>query len=125
MSDDEEEDADDEDDSDTDSELDSLHFPDIKSLHNPLLEPEDMVLPLPSPSFLEAPRTAPLPPRTRTSPLAPTLGANLRRQRTKKRSSKDWFPLKSFIDLRNDEDRQSANSSSWAWRSFIEVANVS
>ncbi|KAH9479477.1 hypothetical protein JR316_0008071 [Psilocybe cubensis] len=124
MSDDEDDDeqdhADDEnDDSEPDSDLESLHFPDLKSLHNPLLEPEDMVLPLPTPDFLQAPRSAPLPPRS------PTFVGGLRRQRTKNRATKDWFPLKSFIDLRNDDDRMSTTSSSWAWRSFIQVANVS
>ena len=135
MTDDEDED-DDQDADDEDSDLESLNFPDVKvTLLNGLMEPEDMVLPLPSPAkYLEAPRSAPLPPRRTESPnpTAPTahlgVGSGLRRQRTRKQTkSKDWFPLKSFIDLHNDEDTQSvANlSSNWAWRSFIEVANVS
>ncbi|KAF8159635.1 hypothetical protein B0H34DRAFT_673963 [Crassisporium funariophilum] len=114
MSDDEDEDGDDE-----DSDLDSLNFGfgDYKlPLLNPVMEPEDMVLPLPSPAFLEAPRSAPLPPRAREAPAAP------RRRRTTKRTSKDWFPLKSFIDLHNDDEAANGN---WSWRSFIEVANVS
>ncbi|KDR80556.1 hypothetical protein GALMADRAFT_222152 [Galerina marginata CBS 339.88] len=128
------------DDEDEDSDLDSLHLPDI-TLHNPLMEPEDMVLPLPSPAkYLEAPRSAPLPPRRRESPPSNSfglgLGAGLRRQRTRRggnhATSKDWFPLKSFIDLHNDDDATShshhtknSSSGNWMWRSFIEVANVS
>ncbi|KAF8909360.1 hypothetical protein CPB84DRAFT_1765947 [Gymnopilus junonius] len=131
MSDDE--DDDDQDADDEDSDLESLNFPDVKvTLLNGLMEPEDMVLPLPSPSkYLEAPRSAPLPPRRAESPIPNghlAVGTGLRRQRTRKQTkSKDWFPLKSFIDLHNDDDTQStANlSSNWAWRSFIEVANVS
>lgn len=40
------------------------------------------------------------------------------RRRTDK---KDWFPLNSFIDLHKDDDE----TSTWNWRSFIEIASVS
>ncbi|KAF9475226.1 hypothetical protein BDN70DRAFT_898349 [Pholiota conissans] len=93
------------------SDLDSLDFPDV-ALLDPSMEPEDMVLPLPapSPSFLQAPRSAPLPPR---SPYSPFPAALHPRRPAPQRSStagsdvragiaKDWFPLRSFIDLHGE-----------------------
>ncbi|KAG6839406.1 hypothetical protein C0991_002850, partial [Blastosporella zonata] len=66
-----------------------------------LNEPEDLVLPPPAVSLPE-PKTAPVGGRFPSSP---------RKQRTK-----DWFPLKSFIDFQAGED----DLSRWSWRSFIE-----
>ncbi|PPQ69468.1 hypothetical protein CVT24_001484 [Panaeolus cyanescens] len=123
-----------------DIELDDFPAP-VDFLLDPILEPEDVVLPLQASSYLEAPRSAPLPPRRRLSPppmtgsLTPNPSA-VKRQRTVKRGSKDWFPLKSFIDLHADDERASSlkskdsgsgatrSTASWSWRSFIEVANV-
>ncbi|KAF4610562.1 hypothetical protein D9613_006877 [Agrocybe pediades] len=153
-------------DDDNQTGLESYQFPAVPQLNiplnsNPLLEPEDQVLPPSSsrysayyrPGFLEAPRTAPLPPKNNFFPSSPlplplpspspsssaflspssahslpqktekqsksrtpgpasansalapvtnTNGANLRRQRTRRgkgMDDKEWFPLKSFIDL--------------------------
>lgn len=168
-------DSDDESDYDGASDLESFDF-NLLTL-NPIMEPEDCVLPfpLPSPSFLEAPRSAPLPPTkpysraesfTRGELLSADPhgeGSSSKRQRVRKASSRkapipaskkggastasEWFPLKSFIDLRNErEDSTRASSSAatkgsstktgssssgkssgrWGtWRSFIEVAHVS
>ncbi|KAF9054407.1 hypothetical protein BJ165DRAFT_1399643 [Panaeolus papilionaceus] len=133
------------DEDDEDSDLDSLDielddFPSpSKFMLDPILEPEDVVLPLQSPGYLEATRSAPQPPRRSLSPSNAGLKpqpSTVKRQRTVKRASKDWFPLKSFIDLHADDDRSSSvkskesgssgarSSASWSWRSFIEVANV-
>jgi hypothetical protein len=181
MSDDEDDaagDADEEnsdDDSDDDSDdQDPYDASDLDSFDlnfNPFMEPEDCVLPIPmtSSSFLEAPRSAPLPPTKPYSRLnvyirSPSISApngakkhrstTTRKPSSRKRpnpssqkggpSTSEWFPLKSFIDLRNereDDSRSSAgtryhtkNSSTkvdsstgrWGtWRSFIEVANLS
>jgi hypothetical protein len=104
--------SDDEDEEDSDN-LDCVEskFP------NPVLEPEDVVLP--TLSFLEAPRSAPLPSSLNDS-FPVTSSPFVRRNRTHLSSTKDWFPLKSFIDLHNDDD-----SSAWSWRSYIYVANLS
>ncbi|KAJ3517963.1 hypothetical protein NLJ89_g145 [Agrocybe chaxingu] len=121
-------------------------------MFNALMEPEDVVFPLPSTTYLESPRSAPLPPSASPStPLSsyqfpprsqekenehplPTSTRESRHpyrprptRRTTKTKTKDWFPLKSFIDLHNDDNDHSSASPSagWSWRSFIEVANVS
>ncbi|KAF8817523.1 hypothetical protein BYT27DRAFT_7216612 [Phlegmacium glaucopus] len=105
--------SDDEDEEDKGGDLDTLDLGD-HTFPNPILEPEDVVLPtLSSP---EAPRSSPLPPR----PNDPFLVTSVRCHRTQLSSTKDWFPLKSFMDLHNDDD-----SSAWTWRSFIHVANLS
>ena len=100
------------DDEDEDQDIDfDLVFADCV-FPNPVLEPEDVVLPTP---FLQAPSTAPLPSREKDSFLV-TSSNSVRRHKSQ---VQDWIPLKSFIDLHNDDD-----SSSWAWRSFIHLANV-
>jgi hypothetical protein len=106
--------SDDED--EVDSDLDLLDSDDEKSqLSNAILEFEDVIFPS---SLLSPPKAVPLP---RGSSSTPSQSSSSRRRKYHKHSTtKDWFPLKSFIDLHNDDD-----SSSWSWRSFIEVANLS
>jgi len=77
---------------------------------NPVLEPEDVVLPTPKSAAL---------PRQNDS-FRVTSSHSVRRHKIQVPSSKDWLNLTSFMDLHTDDD-----SSSWAWRSFIQVANVS
>ena len=94
--------TDDEDDEEQeDHDLDSLNLP-VTTFSNPVLEPEDVVLPTSTPSINDS--------FLLISPPHPV----------NPQSTKDWIPLKSFIDLHNDDD-----SSSWTWTSFIHVANVS
>ncbi|KIM44505.1 hypothetical protein M413DRAFT_53763, partial [Hebeloma cylindrosporum] len=96
-------DSDDESDYDGASDLESFDF-NLLTL-NPIMEPEDCVLPLPlpSPSFLEAPRSAPLPP---TKPYSRAESFTRALTPTSKKggasTTSEWFPLKSFIDLRNE-----------------------
>jgi hypothetical protein len=110
---DDEDDGDEEDDilPRSDSEDDPMHF-------NPSFEPEDIVLPA-------SPTTHSFPP---SRVLLPSNGDNLggrkaSQRRVKRKSGKatEWFPLKSFIDLYNEND----DDSSWNWRSFIEVTQLS
>ncbi|TFK39977.1 hypothetical protein BDQ12DRAFT_665172 [Crucibulum laeve] len=100
MSDDEDED---------DSDDDSVDFFDSADTQRktflPAIEPEDVVLP-----------TITISGRLRGT----SVSNSHKRRHAPNRTTKDWFPLKSFIDLRNDDD-----SSRWSWRSFIEVASVS
>lgn len=116
MSDDEDED-DDEDDvlPRSDSEDDPMR------IFNPTFEPEDIVLPA-------SPTTHSFPP---SRVLRPSNGANLggrkpsqRRAKHKSGKASEWFPLKSFIDLCNENDDDSG-SGNWNWRSFIEVSTLS
>lgn len=74
------------------------------------LEPEDILLSFPK--VIPAPNSAPAGGRFSAS-------SSMSRWR-KQPGGKDWFPLKSFIDLQNDDEM-----SSWNWRSFIEVSSVS
>ncbi|EDR14647.1 uncharacterized protein LACBIDRAFT_305491 [Laccaria bicolor S238N-H82] len=101
--------SDDEDEADSDFDL--LDSDDEKSQQpNPILEFEDVILPSAS---LSPPKAA------RSGSSTPSQSSSSRRRKHHKRSTtKDWFPLKSFIDLHNDDD-------SWSWRSFIEVAHLS
>jgi hypothetical protein len=99
--------TDDEDEDDTDSDADHM-------FSNPVLEPEDVVLPT---TFLRAPRSAPLP--SQNDSLLATSSHFVRPHITLVPSTNDWLPLTSFMDLHNEDD-----SSSWAW-SFIQVANIS
>jgi hypothetical protein len=73
-------------------------------------EPEDIVLPIIPSDVNNAPVGRML------SSLASFRSSGLEPQHP----TKDWFPLKSFIDLHNDDD-----VSAWSWRSWIEVASVS
>jgi hypothetical protein len=73
-------------------------------------EPEDIVFPAP-PSLI---KSAPIDGRF------PSLTSFRSSSSRGFKHQQDWFPLKSFIDLRNDED-----ASAWSWRSWIEVASVS
>ena len=99
--------TDDEDEDDTDMDPDHM-------FSNPVLEPEDVVLPT---TFLRAPTSAPLP--SQSDSLLATSSHFVRPHKTLVPSTNDWLPLTSFMDLHNDDD-----SSSWAW-SFIQVANIS
>ncbi|KAF8223765.1 hypothetical protein L208DRAFT_1381333 [Tricholoma matsutake] len=92
-------------DDEDDAYADSLDDDDPQSLDLCSDETEDMVFP-------------PLPP----AKIAPISGGfpSLTSFRSSHQSTKDWFPLKSFIDLRSDDD-----ASAWTWRSWIEVATVS
>ncbi|TFK29765.1 hypothetical protein FA15DRAFT_663944 [Coprinopsis marcescibilis] len=95
------------DDEDDDSDVDSSAPKNDVSeddLFYAFFEPEDLVLP-PSPTSR----------RKSSSPTKPSFRRSL-----SKRSTSDWFPLKSFIDLKNDDE-----SSTWSWRSFIDVASIS
>lgn len=62
-----------------------------------------------------------IPTRTRkrepTDPAEPARPAKLGRKR--RSTLESWFPLKSFIDFKDDD------LSSWNWRSFIEIGGVS
>lgn len=97
---------------------------DVYQVFNPSFEPEDIVLPS-SPTILSSlPRQMP---RLSDGGNLPKTGARKPPQRrTKHKTGKasEWLPLKSFIDLYNENDDDSG-SSSWNWRSFIEVPNVS
>ncbi|KAG8215005.1 hypothetical protein J3R82DRAFT_8411 [Butyriboletus roseoflavus] len=55
--------------------------------------------------------------REPTDPAEPARPAKLGRRR--RSTLESWFPLKSFIDLKDDD------LSSWNWRSFIEIGGVS
>lgn len=159
MSDDDDDDATDSDDAaDADDDLSDLDAADFTfpalPRPDPRAEPEDVVLPLRVPrTFLEAPRSAPLPPRAKRASTAQE-DAPLRRQRTRTRApasagsaGAEWFPLRSFIDLHAEPAvdptasaraaglrrvygappvrKTASGGAGWAWRSFIEVANVS
>ncbi|KJA28110.1 hypothetical protein HYPSUDRAFT_62502 [Hypholoma sublateritium FD-334 SS-4] len=154
MSDDDDSDSDAAADADDDlSDLDAADFtfPALRR-PDPRAEPEDVVLPPRAPhTFLEAPRSAPLPPRPRAKRASTAQeDAPLRRQRTRTRApagaGSEWFPLRSFIDLHAEPAvdpaaaaraaglrrvygappvGKTASGAGWAWRSFIEVANVS
>ncbi|KAF9005964.1 hypothetical protein BDQ17DRAFT_1540593 [Cyathus striatus] len=104
MSDDEDEDESDHNSLDFFDEDDKLGFT--------LIEPEDIVLPSVA-DLMASQHSA----HARKSSI-PSLASRRRRNNTSQ-SSKDWHPLKSFIDLRNDDE-----PSRWSWRSFIEVATV-
>ncbi|RDB23812.1 hypothetical protein Hypma_009079 [Hypsizygus marmoreus] len=99
--------SDDEDDSDLEAEPPRITL-------SAVLEPEDVVLPPPSAVRLQGSRSAPI------SGSFPSLTTSRSSSSRKRRTSKEWFPLKSFIDLQSDEEM-----SGWSWRSFIEVASVS
>lgn len=77
-----------------------------------ILEPEDVVFPPPSPPHPTGAKSAPVGGRF------PSLSSTASGR--KQTRSKDWFPLKSFIDLQGEDDM-----SRWSWRSFVEVASVS
>ena len=102
-------DEDDEDDTDLEGPNFDHDFEDVFS--NPVLEPEDVVLP----PFLQAPGSAPLP--SQNGSFLATSSLSVRPHKTLVSST---LPLTSFMDLHNDDD-----SSSWVWRSFIQVANIS
>lgn len=55
--------------------------------------------------------------REPTDPAEPARPAKLGRKR--RSTLESWFPLKSFIDFKDDD------MSSWNWRSFIEIGGVS
>jgi len=52
-------------------------------------------------------------PAPQAKPVRPTRAGRRRRS-----TLESWFPLKSFIDLKDDD------LSSWNWRSFIEIGGV-
>lgn len=88
-----------------------------------LFEPEDIVLPPLSPTSRSQFSHSSLP--STEEEYSQLGGRKASQRRGKKRPSKasEWFPLKSFIDLYNDNDDDSGPSN-WNWRSFIEVSNV-
>lgn len=73
----------------------------------PVDEPEDIVFPAPASASSAGGRF----PSLTSFRASSSLGF---------KHQSDWFVLKSFIDLRSDED-----PSAWSWRSWIEVASVS
>lgn len=100
-------------DDDDDDDEDDFDFDHVFS--NPVLEPEDVVLPT-----SRAPKSATFP-YQKDSFRVTTSSHTVRRHKTQVPSTtKDWLHLTSFMDLRTDDD-----SPSWAWRSFIQVGNVS
>ncbi|KAF5336106.1 hypothetical protein D9611_006399 [Ephemerocybe angulata] len=128
---------------DEDSDIDSLDAKsdysddffdtasDNRLFYTGYLEPEDHVLPLVS--------SPPRPKSVSSSPSpSPTRSTFVVRKQTVRRSATDWFPLKSFIDLRGGDDASSfavpapssptssptSPTSSWSWRSFIDVASL-
>jgi hypothetical protein len=116
MSDDEDEDED-EDASDIQplSDLDDQ----VLDSFDPSYEPEDIVLPVSSPHSSMPSRVVRNKPRKHG-------GHRISQRRIKHRSgrTRDWFPLKSFIDFYN-ENEDDAASTNWSWRSFIEFSTVS
>jgi len=104
MSDDEDDDA-----GDPEFEEDS-----VRVTLSAVLEPEDVVFP-PPPRLMGA-KSAPI--GGRFLSLSPSQSTSSRRH--KQPRTKDWFPLKSFIDLQGEDDM-----ARWSWRSFIEVVSVS
>ncbi|KAH6915854.1 hypothetical protein BKA70DRAFT_1418774 [Coprinopsis sp. MPI-PUGE-AT-0042] len=125
MSDDES--SEDESDSDIDSlapKSDSFDLTD-DLFYAAFFEQEDLVLPsaisLPSSPIPDSPISSVR--RNSTSPVKPTF----RRRPTlvSRRSTKDWLPpLKSFMDLKNDEEQYQQAPSGWTWRSFIDVGGM-
>ncbi|EGO20538.1 hypothetical protein SERLADRAFT_373313 [Serpula lacrymans var. lacrymans S7.9] len=71
-------------------------------------EEEDVVIP-PSPHKPLASRLLPAPRRTPAQPQSRKRGSTI----------ESWFPLRSFIDLKEDD------LPSWNWRSFIEIGGAS
>lgn len=100
------------DDEEDEDDYDCPNFDNVFS--NPVLEPEDVVLPS---TLSRLPRSAALP--LKNDSFLVTSSHSVRRHKTQVPSTKDWLHLTSFMDLHTDDD-----SSSWAW-SFIQVANVS
>ncbi|KAF8202237.1 hypothetical protein BJ912DRAFT_1110133 [Pholiota molesta] len=83
------------------SDLDSLDFPDV-ALLDPRMEPEDMVLPpLSPPTSPSSKRRAP-PLCLHAARIHPDVSG----------AARDWFPLKSFIDLKADTSGAAATASS-------------
>ncbi|KAG6886199.1 hypothetical protein C0993_010761 [Termitomyces sp. T159_Od127] len=74
-------------------------------------EPEDLVLPSPMP----------LSESTRTRRFLSSVRIRSTSPRKRQTMTKDWFPLKSFIDLQATDD----DANKFSWRSFIEVSRVS
>ena len=99
------------DDDESDEECICLNLDHVFS--NPVLEPEDVVLPT-----SRAPKSASFP--SQNDSFLVSSSHSVRRHKTQVPSTKDWLHLTSFMDLHTDDD-----SSSWALRSFIQVANVS
>ncbi|KAG2011709.1 hypothetical protein CC2G_011797 [Coprinopsis cinerea AmutBmut pab1-1] len=115
MSDDEEEDQD----SDAESLGAKSDYTDLgDDLFYAFFEPEDLVLPASLPSTSPISPSHPIAHRRNSS--SPTKSSFARMHF--RRSTKEWFPLKSFIDLRNDDE---SSASTWSWRSFIDVASIS
>jgi hypothetical protein len=56
---------------------------------------------------------------TSCSPHKSSSAKSPRRGRNRKSAKESWFPLASFIDLKEDD------FSSWNWRNFIEVGGAS
>ncbi|KAF9453528.1 hypothetical protein P691DRAFT_719268 [Macrolepiota fuliginosa MF-IS2] len=115
--------SDDEEDDEEDIFPKSDHEDDVIQLFNPSFEPEDIVLPT-SPTTYSFPPSRVLRPSNGDS-LSKLGGRKASQRKVKHKSGKptDWFPLKSFIDLRNENDDEYGPS--WNWRSFIEVTSVS
>lgn len=90
-------------------------------------EDDSVLLPSPYPS-----PSRPVAHRVSTSPVSSSTKAttsgrkNYARKRSNTASSTQWFPLKSFIDLRDREEEAAGSVSvQWAtWRSFMEIGSV-
>jgi hypothetical protein len=84
------------------------------------LEDEDIVIP-PSPvNPFHAPKTSAFGAPFSSSTPSLTSSPRRSRHRHKRRSTTEWLPLKSFMDLRGDDEL-----SSWSWRSLVQVTSVS
>ncbi|KAJ2919533.1 hypothetical protein MD484_g876, partial [Candolleomyces efflorescens] len=134
---------------DEDSDIDSLdaksdysddffETQDNRLFYTGYFEPEDLVLP-----SVRSPSTSPIrssavPSSPKSAPSSPSKATSSRKMSVR-RSTRDWFPLKSFIDLRSGNDGDSSSfasgptstsaaspttTSSWSWRSFIDVAHL-
>ncbi|RXW23911.1 hypothetical protein EST38_g1957 [Candolleomyces aberdarensis] len=139
------------DDDEEDSDIDSLdaksdysddffETQDNRLFYTGYFEPEDLVFPSAKSASTSPTRSATAPSSPKSSPSSPNKHASSSPSRKQfiRRSTKDWFPLKSFIDLRNGNDGDSSSfasgptstsaasptTSSWSWRSFIDVAHL-
>lgn len=104
---------------DEESESDDEDDVDPRITLSKILEPEDFTFPTIAMSLLTPPASQAeahsAPAAMESFPDVPSPSfLNIRK------GNKEWFPMKSFMDLQGEEEL-----GRWSWRSFIEVAKVS